>query len=269
MSATLAVSERRAAAVSLRDITKVYRIGHIEVHALRGVSVEITPGELVAIMGPSGSGKSTLMNLIGCLDRPTSGTYMLDGQDVSAMSDDALAEIRNRRVGFVFQMFNLMPRLTALKNVEVPMLYAGLTRSERRARAIQALERVGLGDRVHHTPTELSGGQQQRVAIARALVNEPTIVLADEPTGNLDSRSGEEVLALFQALNASGVTIAIVTHDRDVAEHTRRVLFLRDGLLVRDEPVPSPRIAEHELRDATNSGGSHQRWASWNPSSSR
>jgi putative ABC transport system ATP-binding protein len=245
-------SERRPAVVSLREITKVYRLGKVDVHALRGVSLEIAPGELLAIMGPSGSGKSTLMNLIGCLDRPTSGSYLLDGQDVSGMSDDALAEVRNRRIGFVFQTFNLMPRLTALKNVEVPMLYAGLPRSERRARATQALERVGLGDRIHHAPTELSGGQQQRVAIARALVNEPTIVLADEPTGNLDSRSGEEVLALFQALNASAVTIAVVTHDRDVAEHTRRILFLRDGRLVRDESVLSPRIAERDPAESTN-----------------
>ncbi|MDR5683805.1 MAG: ABC transporter ATP-binding protein [Armatimonadota bacterium] len=247
MSADGSASPRRPAVVWLRDITKTYLLGKVEVHALRGVSLEIAPGELVAIMGPSGSGKSTLMNIIGCLDRPTSGTYLLDGQDVSRMSDDALAEVRNRRIGFVFQTFNLMPRLSALKNVEVPMLYAELSRYERRMRAVRALERVGLGDRLHHTPAELSGGQQQRVAIARALVNEPRVVLADEPTGNLDSRSGEEVLALFQALNASGVTIAMVTHDRDVAEHTRRILFLRDGRLVRDEPVPSPRVAEREL----------------------
>jgi putative ABC transport system ATP-binding protein len=247
MSSAPPTSERHPAIVSLRAITKVYLLGKIEVHALRGVSLEIAPGELVAIMGPSGSGKSTLMNLIGCLDRPTSGTYSLDGQDVSRMNDDALAEVRNRHVGFVFQTFNLMPRLSALKNVEVPMLYAGLARSERRARAVHALERVGLGDRLHHAPAELSGGQMQRVAIARALVNRPSIVLADEPTGNLDSRSGEEVLALFQALNASGVTIAMVTHDRDVAEQARRILFLRDGRLVRDEPVLSPRLAEQEL----------------------
>mgnify|MGYP001592814803 CR=1 FL=1 len=233
--------------VALQEITKVYRMGRVAVPALGGVSLEIAPGEHVAIMGPSGSGKSTLMNLIGCLDRPTSGSYTLDGQDVSHMTEDEFADVRNRRIGFVFQTFNLLPRFSALRNVELPMLYAAVPRAERRRRALAALERVGLLPRVAHTPQELSGGEQQRVAIARALVNEPTILLADEPTGNLDSRSGEEILAIFQDLNARGMTIAMVTHDRDLAAHARRILFLRDGHLVRDEPVPHPVLAREQL----------------------
>lgn len=234
--------------VELRDVTKVYRLGSVEVRALRGVRLQIEPGEFVAIMGPSGSGKSTLLNIVGCLDRPTDGAYLLEGQDTRYLSDDALSEVRNRKVGFVFQTFNLLPRLTALQNVELPLLYAGVPRAERRRRAAELLARVGLADRLYHRPRELSGGQQQRVAVARALANHPAIVLADEPTGNLDSRSGEEVLALFQELNQVGVTIALVTHDREVAEHARRIVTLRDGRVVRDEPVGSPRDAREVLR---------------------
>jgi len=236
--------------VHLREIAKVYRLGKVEVPALRGVSLDVGRGEFVAIMGPSGSGKSTLMNLIGCLDRPTSGSYILDGQDVSRMSDDDLADVRNGRIGFVFQTFNLLPRLSALKNVEMPMLYAGVARAERRARAVEALAQVGLGHRIHHTAPELSGGEQQRVAIARALVNRPAILLADEPTGNLDSRAGEEILAIFQDLNAAGITIAMVSHDREIAEHAARIITLRDGRLVRDERVDRPRRAREIIAAA-------------------
>lgn len=239
--------------VQLREITKTYRLGKVDVHALRGLSVDIAPGEFVAIMGPSGSGKSTLMNVIGCLDRPTSGTYRLDGQDVGQMTDDELADVRNRRVGFIFQTFNLLPRLSAQKNVEMPMVYAGTAAARRRAHAHNALAMVGLAPRVEHTPPELSGGEQQRVAIARALVNDPAILLADEPTGNLDSRAGEEILAIFQDLNARGITIAVVTHDREIAEHCRRILLLRDGRLVSDEAVPQPRRAREELENAAGS----------------
>jgi len=233
--------------VALREITKVYRMGRVDVPALRGVTLEISPGEHVAIMGPSGSGKSTLMNLIGCLDRPTAGTYWLDGRDVSRMTDDQFADVRNRRIGFVFQTFNLLARMSALRNVELPMLYGGVPRVERRRRALAALEQVGLAGRVAHGPQELSGGEQQRVAIARALVGNPSIVLADEPTGNLDSRSGEEILAIFQELNARGITLAMVTHDRHVAEHGRRILSLLDGRLVADDVVAVPITARREL----------------------
>ena len=229
--------------LELRELTRVYHLGAVEVPALRGVSLTVGRGEFVAVMGPSGSGKSTLMNLIGCLDRPTSGTYILNGRDVSRMTDDELADVRNREVGFVFQTFNLLPRLSALKNVEMPMIYAGVARPERRARAEAALARVGLAHRLPHAPMELSGGEQQRVAIARALVNQPAILLADEPTGNLDSRSGAEILATVQTLNASGMTLLMVTHDREVAEHSGRIITLHDGRLVADEPVRHPRPA--------------------------
>lgn len=230
--------------IDVRDVTKVYKMGTVEVHALRGVSLRIYPGELVAIMGPSGSGKSTLMNILGCLDQPTSGTYRLDGVDVEKLNDDQLAEIRNKKIGFVFQSFNLLPRTSAIDNVEQPLIYAGVPPRERRARAKAALEAVGLGNRLHHHPNELSGGQQQRVAIARALVNSPALILADEPTGNLDSKSGAEVMCIFQRLNMEkGITVVFVTHDPRIAQHTRRIIRIADGQIVGDEPVLEPLIA--------------------------
>lgn len=217
--------------IEAEDLTKVYRMGEVEVHALCGVSMRVKPGEVIAIMGPSGSGKSTLMNILGCLDRPSSGRYKLDGQEIADLSDDALAEIRSHKVGFVFQSFNLLGRQTALTNVELPMRYAGVSNG-RRKRAIQALEDVGLGDRIRHRPNELSGGQQQRVAIARALVNNPAIILADEPTGNLDTKSGEEIMDILLDLNEKfSTTLIFVTHDPEIAVRTERVIMLRDGLV--------------------------------------
>ena len=223
-----------AVLIEVRELSKTYTLGSEPVRALRKLTVDIAQGELVAVMGPSGSGKSTFMNLVGCLDRPTKGSYRLDGVDVAEQTIDGLAALRNRKIGFVFQSFNLLPRATALANVELPMVYAGADRARRRARATDALTMIGLGERLHHLPTQLSGGQQQRVAIARALVNDPVLLLADEPTGALDSRTSLEIMALFQKLNATGITVVLVTHEPDVARFAQRVLMFRDGKLRAD-----------------------------------
>jgi putative ABC transport system ATP-binding protein len=223
--------------IEIADITKVYRLGDVEVRALNGVSLSVAKGEMVAIMGPSGSGKSTLMNIIGCLDQPTSGSYELDGIAVAKLNDRQLAEVRNKKIGFVFQTFNLLARSDALHNVELPLIYAGVPSSERKERAKEALEHVGLTDRIHHRPNELSGGQRQRVAIARALVTKPSIILADEPTGNLDTKTGEDIMALFNEIYEQGNTIILVTHEEYIAEHAERILRIRDGLIESDEHV--------------------------------
>ncbi len=257
--------------LQLQDIWKTYVMGDTELHALRGVSLSVDPGEFTAIMGASGSGKSTLMNLLGCLDRPTQGRYLLEGEDVSGLPPDALAAIRNRTIGFVFQNFNLLSRTSAVENVELPLLYAGLSAAERHARAREALGRVGLSDRAHHHPNQLSGGQQQRVAIARALVNQPRLLLADEPTGNLDSRTSIEVMALLQELGHGGITVVLVTHEADIAEYSSRVIVMRDGQVRSDVRRPARAAvllppddlhAEADaLRPSTSSGAQGEREA--------
>ncbi|HEY0868561.1 MAG TPA: ABC transporter ATP-binding protein [Fimbriimonas sp.] len=238
--------------ITTRGLCKDYVMGDQVVHALRGVDIEVQAGEFVAIMGPSGSGKSTFMNLIGCLDRPTAGEYLLDGEPVAKMNDDRLAEIRNRKIGFVFQSFNLLPRTSAIDNVAMPLMYAGVR--NRRDVARQALDVVGLGDRVHHKPSELSGGQQQRVAIARAIVNDPVLLFADEPTGNLDSHTSEEIMGVFQDLNRKGKTVVLVTHEEDVARHCKRIIRFRDGQIRQDDLVASPVDAREALAELVRNG---------------
>ncbi len=236
--------------IEVHDLTKIYRLGEMTVHALRGVSLEIGRGSFVAIMGPSGSGKSTFMNIVGCLDKPTSGTYLLDGVNVSTLERDQLAEIRNQKIGFVFQQFNLLARTSAAENVELPLLYSGRTGINRHEKSLRALEWVGLKGREQHHPNQLSGGQQQRVAIARALINDPSIILADEPTGALDSRTSVEIMALFQKLNReSGMSIIVVTHEHDIAEYSDRIIRFKDGHVVSDEPVEHVRDAQSELEN--------------------
>jgi putative ABC transport system ATP-binding protein len=241
--------------IDIRDITKVYEMGEEKVFALSGVTLGVERGEYVAIMGPSGSGKSTLMNLIGCLDTPTSGSYILNGKEVARMTDDELAAIRNQEIGFVFQTFNLLPRTSAVQQVELPLVYGGLPRKERRERAVRALKAVGLEDRMTHTPNEMSGGQRQRVAVARALINDPSILLADEPTGNLDSATGAEIMALFDDLNSRGNTIVLVTHEEDIAAHARRIVRLKDGKIWDDRPNAPDKAA---LRAAMGAAAPHE-----------
>jgi len=243
------VARSDVAVVETRELVKTYRMGDVEVPALRGISLSIGPGEFVAVMGASGSGKSTFMNLIGCLDRPTRGAYLLGGRDVGKLSRDQLARVRGQQIGFVFQGFNLLPRTSALENVELPLLYQGVASRDRHRRASEALERVGLGDRLDHAPAQLSGGQQQRVAIARALVNRPALLLADEPTGNLDSRTSVEVMGIFQDLNEQGLTVLLVTHEPDIADHARRVVTFKDGLLLSDVALARRKLARDELQE--------------------
>ena len=238
---------QRDAVIQIENLTRVYQMGETEVRALAGVSLEVQRNEYIAIMGPSGSGKSTLMNMIGCLDTPSSGEYVLNGNRVSQMNDSDLAEVRNREIGFVFQTFNLLPRTSCLANVELPLIYAGVKASDRKERALEVLDKVGLGDRVDHKPNELSGGQRQRVAIARALVNSPSILLADEPTGNLDTKTGDEIMLLFEELYRAGNTIILVTHENEIAEYARRIVRLRDGLVEKDVPVLNPVLEKETL----------------------
>jgi putative ABC transport system ATP-binding protein len=235
--------------IELKEVKKIYKMGTQTVKALDGANIRIYPNEYVAIMGPSGSGKSTMMNIIGALDVPTSGTYILNGQDVSEMNDDELAAARNREIGFVFQTFNLLPRVDCLANVELPLIYAGISKAKRKEMATKALQNVGLGDRMDHKPNELSGGQRQRVAVARALVNDPSILLADEPTGNLDSKTGIEIMHLFEALHAAGNTILLVTHEEEIAQHARRIVRLRDGKIETDHIVENPTLANVKVAE--------------------
>ena len=232
--------------IKIENLSKRYDTGVISLEALKNINLTVMEKEFVSIMGPSGSGKSTLMNILGCLDRPTEGLYELDGQSVQGMSDDELAVVRNKKIGFIFQSFNLIPRINALKNVELPMIYAGIPASQRREIAIKALQKVGLEERMHHKPNELSGGQKQRVAIARSLVNSPSLIFADEPTGNLDTKSGNEVMGIFQQLNAEGVTIIMVTHELDIALHTKRMIVCRDGEIIEDKPVENQIIIKKQ-----------------------
>jgi putative ABC transport system ATP-binding protein len=241
------IDSERDAVIQIENLTRVYQMGETQVRALAGVSLEVKRNEYIAIMGPSGSGKSTLMNMIGCLDTPSSGEYILNGNRVSQMNDSDLAEVRNREIGFVFQTFNLLPRTSCLANVELPLIYAGVKASDRKERALDVLDKVGLGDRVDHKPNELSGGQRQRVAIARALVNSPSILLADEPTGNLDTKTGDEIMLLFEELYRAGNTIILVTHENEIAEYARRIVRLRDGLVEKDVPVLNPVLEKETI----------------------
>lgn len=233
--------------IQISDLRKMYQMGQTEVHALAGVTFDVLENEYIAIMGPSGSGKSTLMNMIGCLDTPSSGDYILNGSNVSKMDDAELAEVRNREIGFVFQTFNLLPRTSCLANAELPLIYSGMKSADRKARAKEVLTKVGLGDRIDHKPNELSGGQRQRVAIARALVNNPSIILADEPTGNLDTKTGEEIMMLFEELYRQGNTIIVVTHEQEIADHARRIIRLRDGVIESDTRVENPVLEEFDI----------------------